>query len=259
MADQIDLSVGPLTFQAVAEGPADGVPVLLLHGFPESSWAWRFVQPALAAAGYRSVAPDLRGYSPGARPLDPQQYTISLLVDDVFGLADALGWERFHLVGHDWGGVAAWHAAGRDAARIRSLTVLSTPHPRAFAAAKSGATEEGDDQAAKSAYMDVFRQEGSEDVFLADDGEVFRAGLVGFGLDDASAAHYVGLRTTRDALTGPLNWYRAPPRLMPTRSGRWPRPRCTSGPMPTPSSVPAPPTPRAATCRASIASRSWRA
>lgn len=207
--DQIQIPLGPYIFDAVAAGPVDGTPVLLLHGFPETSWSWRFVQPALAEAGYRSVAPDLRGYSPGARPTEPSEYTIDELVGDVIGIADHLGWGRFHLVGHDWGGALAWQVAGRHADRLITLDVVSTPHPAAFALAKeAGPSPDGDDQAEKSAYMTWFRTPGSEHEILAEGGETLRAGLVTMGLDQESADHYVDRLTDPSVLVGGLNWYR---------------------------------------------------
>lgn len=209
MAETLSLVVDDLTFDAVADGPLDGPPVLLLHGFPETSHSWRFVQPQLAAAGFRTVAPDLRGYSPGASPTDPAEYSIRALVGDVLGLADVLGWPTFDLVGHDWGGAVAWHVAGRHPERIRRLAVVSTAHPVAFQRAKdAGPSPDGDDQAAKSSYMATFRQPGAEDLFLADDGAMFGGMLVGSGLDPESAAHYVARFSTAERLTGPLNWYR---------------------------------------------------
>ena len=210
MLDPITLSVGPLTFDAWADGPAEGEPVLLLHGFPESAHCWRFVQPALAAAGYRSVAPDQRGYSPGARPVDVAEYTMEHLVSDVLALADELGWDRFHLVGHDWGGAVAWQVAGRHPDRLRTLTVVSTPHPAAFAAAKkAGVSPDGDDQVAKSDYMQVLRSDGAEELFLNDESAVFRAVLEGSGLSAEDAEHYIGRFDTVEAVAGPLAWYRA--------------------------------------------------
>lgn len=205
----LELPVGQFTFDATAQGPADGEPVLLLHGFPEGAFAWRRVQPLLAAAGYRTVAPDQRGYSPGARPTEPAEYTMATLVDDVLGLADALGWDTFHLVGHDWGGAVAWQVAGRHPERLRTLTSVSTPHPHALAAAKSaGPSADGEDQAAKSSYMDTFRSDGAEDLFLADDRALFRLMMEGSGLDAESGAHYLEAFATREAMSGALNWYR---------------------------------------------------
>lgn len=203
------LSIGDLTFDLFVDGPEDGPPVLLLHGFPQSAACWRRVQPALAAAGYRTVAPDQRGYSPGARPTDPADYRMDTLVGDVTSLADALGWSTFHLVGHDWGGALAWHTAGRHGERIRTLTVLSTPHPAAFLAAKhGGASEDGDDQREKSRYMDDFRSEGFEDLLLADDRALLKLMVLGAGMDEESAALSLARFDSAEAVVGALNWYR---------------------------------------------------
>src|SRR5262245_13186854 len=99
---------GGLAFTADVAGPTDGALVLLLHGFPESRHSWRAALPELAKAGYRAVAPDQRGYSPGARPdpADLSNYAFDKLVTDALAIADAAGQagKRFHLVGHDWGG-----------------------------------------------------------------------------------------------------------------------------------------------------------
>lgn len=205
----IELAVGDLLFDAVAAGPTDGEPVLLLHGFPQGSHAWRRVQPTVADAGYRTVAPDLRGYSPRARPTDPDDYRIEVLVGDVLGLLDALGWERAHLVGHDWGGALAWHTAGRHPERVRTLSVVSTPHPAAFTAAKqAGPSPDGDDQAARSGYVDTFRSAEAEDLFLADDRALFKLLLEGSGLDPESAELCLARMTDRAELSGALDWYR---------------------------------------------------
>ncbi|WP_426573931.1 alpha/beta fold hydrolase [Aquihabitans sp. McL0605] len=207
--EHLELSHGALTFDAVADGPDDGAPVLLLHGFPETSHSWRFVQPQLTAAGLRSVAPDLRGYSPRARPTEASDFSIELLVGDVIAMADELGWDAFHLVGHDWGGALAWQTAGRHQHRVRSLAVVSTPHPSAFADAKqAGPGPDGQDQAVMSSYMDLFRQPGAEDMFLGEGGAGFQLLLEGSGLDAASAAHYATHFASTEALSGALNWYR---------------------------------------------------
>src|SRR5947208_638242 len=107
-----ELTMGAMTYDVRVAGPEDGALVLLLHGFPETSFSWRDVMPTLAEAGYRVVAPDQRGYSPRARPTDVDEYRMENLAGDAVGFADALGVERFHLVGHDWGGAVAWRVAG---------------------------------------------------------------------------------------------------------------------------------------------------
>ncbi len=209
MTEQLRIPIDDLTFDAIADGPEGGEPVLLLHGFPESAWCWRHVQPRLTVGGCRSVAPDLRGYSPDANPSEPEAFAIEILVADVLGLADALGWDRFHLVGHDWGGALAWHVAGRHPQRLRTLSVVSTPHPRAFLAAKhAGPADDGDDQAERSSYMQVFRQPGSEDLLLADDCAALRLALEAAGLDAESIDHHLGRLADPGAMVGALNWYR---------------------------------------------------
>ena len=102
---------------------------------PSGARSWRAVLATLGGAGYRAVAPDQRGYSPGVRPEGLGAYVIEELVADVGRFADALGRDRFHLVGHDWGGFVAWYTADRLAPRVRTLSAVSTPHPLAFAAA----------------------------------------------------------------------------------------------------------------------------
>lgn len=123
-----------MRFRVREAGPASGALVMLLHGFPQSGYEWRTVMPTLAAAGYHVVAPDQRGYSPGARPAGDDRYTLDHLVADTVAIADHYRARRFHLVGHDWGGAVAWAVAGRRPDLVERLTVLSTPHPRALAA-----------------------------------------------------------------------------------------------------------------------------
>ncbi|MBX3314228.1 MAG: alpha/beta hydrolase [Actinobacteria bacterium] len=203
------IPLGPFTFDAVVDGPPDGDPVLLLHGFPQSAACWRRVQPELAAAGYRVVAPDLRGYSPDARPPEAEAYRMEELVGDVLGFADHLGWSTFHLVGHDWGGALAWQVAGRHGDRLRTLAVVSTPHPAAFLQAKQGgASADGDDQATKSKYMDDFRSPGFEDLLMADDRALLRLMVLGAGMDEESAEASLARFTTKAEVVGALNWYR---------------------------------------------------
>ncbi|HKN52531.1 MAG TPA: alpha/beta fold hydrolase, partial [Amycolatopsis sp.] len=132
---QLRIPTAAGTFDAVAAGPRHGRKVLLLHGFPEFGIEWDRQLRALAAAGYRAVAPDQRGYSPGVRPPGIGDYRLDHAVEDVRAMADALGWHRFDLVGHDWGAAVAWIAAAEYSCRVRSLTAVSVPHLGAFAEA----------------------------------------------------------------------------------------------------------------------------
>ena len=205
--EDIQVPVGELTFDGIAAGPADGEVVLLLHGFPQTSWSWRHQLEALGEAGYRAVAFDQRGYSPGARPEPVGAYRADHLVADAVAVIDWLGPQRFHVVGHDWGGAVAWQVAARHPERLRSLTVLSTPHPRAFAAALAG--ELGGDQLDRSGYMAMFAAEGSEDALLADDAAGLRAIFAVSGLPEDDAAAYVDALRSKEAMRAALNWYRA--------------------------------------------------
>ncbi len=112
----------------VAEcGPEDGPMVVLLHGFPEFWWSWRHQLVALGEAGYRAVAPDLRGYGASDKP--PRGYDAYTLSSDVAGMVRALGAHRADVVGHDWGGVLAWTAATLHPELVRRLAVVGMPHP----------------------------------------------------------------------------------------------------------------------------------
>jgi pimeloyl-ACP methyl ester carboxylesterase len=200
----VELAVGDLVFEARADGPADGELVLLLHGFPQTSLSWRNQLDALAAAGYRAVAPDQRGYSPGARPADVAEYRVERLVGDVLGFAEALGVERFHLVGHDWGGAVAWQVAGRHPERLRTVTSVSTPHPGAF----RRSLQDGE-QRDKSSYILFFRTPEAEPFFLDNDAAGLRALYTASGLSDDAVEEYVRVLTQPGAMTSALNWYRA--------------------------------------------------
>lgn len=205
--EQIQLRVGEFTFDALASGPEDGELVLMLHGFPQSSYSFRYQIPAVAAMGFRVVAPDQRGYSPGARPEGVEAYTVSNLVADVVGMADALGRERFHVVGHDWGAAVAWQVGLAHPDRVMSLVPLSVPHPYAFGEALRSPTG---DQGGRSSYFQFFASDSAAATFLANDAERLREVYAGWGgLSDEDVQTYVDLLTQPGALQGALNWYGA--------------------------------------------------
>src|SRR5262245_9249721 len=110
----------------VAEA-GEGPLVLLCHGFPESWYSWRHQLPALAAAGYRAVAPDMRGYGRSDAPAEIDKYTVFHLVGDMLGLCDALGEKQAVIVGHDWGSIVAWTAALLRPDRFRGVVGMSVP------------------------------------------------------------------------------------------------------------------------------------
>ncbi|WP_032406080.1 alpha/beta fold hydrolase [Rhodococcoides fascians] len=120
-----------LEFDVLDQGPLDGPIVLLLHGFPERAASWSAVMNELNEAGFRTIAPDQRGYSPGARPKRRRDYRVGALVNDVVALIDEIG-APVHVVGHDWGAMIAWVTAGRRPDLVSSLTAFSVPHPGSF-------------------------------------------------------------------------------------------------------------------------------
>jgi pimeloyl-ACP methyl ester carboxylesterase len=213
------IRVGGLTFDAITAGPDDGRAVLLLHGFPQTSWSWRHVMPILADAGYRAIALDQRGYSPGASPDGVEAYAGEHLLADVLGVLDALGLASVDLVGHDWGAQVAWEVASLHPERVRTLTAISVPHPGAFLEALT----QDPDQQQRSAYMRDFRRPGFERILLAHDAAALRSV---FGKDDGvDVGHILSRLGTPEALRRALNWYSAqsaeraaatPPTAVPT-------------------------------------------
>lgn len=200
----IEIPVGDYVFDAKTAGPDEGEAVFLLHGFPQTSHEWRAQLPALAEAGYRAIAPDQRGYSPRARPLEVSEYSVVTLATDVTAMADALGIERFHVVGHDWGAAVAWAVAGLFPERIRSVAPISVPHPDAFAAVLS---DPASCQYQASSYFDFFVTPAATDLFISNGGANLRA--VYAGIPEADIDVYVAALGTREAMDGALNWYRA--------------------------------------------------
>lgn len=188
-----------LVLDAVGNGPQDGEVVLLLHGFPQTSWSWRGVWPSLVEAGFRVVAPDQRGYSPDARPVGIEHYAMTHLVADAVAVLDALGADTAHVVGHDWGAAVAWQLAGRHPDRVRTLTAVSVPHPVAFVEALRSDPE----QRARSRYMKDWADPGTENRLLEGGlGELF-------GIPAVDAAHYLERMREPGALTAALSYYRA--------------------------------------------------
>jgi pimeloyl-ACP methyl ester carboxylesterase len=189
-----------LTFDVSDSGPVDGPVVVLLHGFPANRHGYDEVVPILNAAGLRTLAPDQRGYSDGARPRRRRDYRAVEHQRDVLGLVDAAGAERVHLVGHDWGGALAWMVALAAPERLSGLTVLSTPHPAAMLRSLATST-----QLLRSFYVLVFQIPVLPEVVL-------RRRLAGLlrrmGLNSPSAARYARFMAGRGRLTGGLNWYR---------------------------------------------------
>ncbi len=195
---------GDLVFDAVVAGADDGEPVLLLHGWPQTSLSWSRVIPPLASSGLRVAAIDQRGYSPGARPSDVAAYATARLVEDAAGFLDALGWGTAHVVGHDWGAIVAWELAARRPGLVRSLTALSVPHPRALARALR--TDE--QQREKSEYLTFFRTApaAAAHVLLRDGATALRQ-VYGDAVHPTDIDAYAEFFAEDDALEASLRWY----------------------------------------------------
>jgi pimeloyl-ACP methyl ester carboxylesterase len=208
--DHLSLNANGLRFYAAASGPADAPLVLLLHGFPELSYGWRHQLGPLAASGLRVVAPDQRGYGYSDKPPGREAYRIDTLARDVTGIARALGRERFSIVGHDWGGIVAWHVASRHGGHVDRLAILNAPH---LQAARRFAWR-SPLQVLKSAYVGFFQWPALPELALgAADHALLaaalrrssRAGTFG----ETELAVYRQAWSQPQALTSMLNWYRA--------------------------------------------------
>ena len=176
-----------------------GTPVLLLHGFPDSSRLWRRQVPALVAAGFRTIAPDLRGFGESDRPSGVADYAVSRSIADVLSVLDALEVERPHVVGHDWGAGVAWALAALVPERVDRVVVMSVGHPNTI---RSPSIE----QREKAWYQLLFQFEGAaEELVRRDDWRLFRE-MVG---DAEDVERYVADLSRPGALTAALNWYRA--------------------------------------------------
>ncbi|WP_337188054.1 alpha/beta hydrolase [Phenylobacterium sp.] len=205
-------------------GPEGAPPILFLHGFPESARTWRH-QLADLAREYRVAAPDQRGYAGSDKPSEIADYSVDRLVADVFALADALGFGRFVLAGHDWGGAVAWAAALRDPGRLRGLVIANAPHPYVF----QDRLWRDRAQREASQYISAYRSPGAAAAIRA-------RGLERF-LDEALAPHlppgrltaadrraYVEEWSRPGALEAMLNWYAASPVVVPPADDPGPRP-----------------------------------
>ena len=204
-----------VTLNVAQAGPAEAPPVILLHGFPESHRTWRGLAPLLEDS-FRLVMPDQRGFAGSDRPAEVDAYRTDLLVDDIFALAEALGIERFALVGHDWGGAISWPAALRGDPRLERLAIINAPHPVIF---QKSVIEDADQRAA-SQYITAFRTPGFEKAAAAMGWETLFdksfSGHVDLAIIPAEErAQYVAEWSQPGGFAAMLNWYRASQLIVP--------------------------------------------
>jgi pimeloyl-ACP methyl ester carboxylesterase len=177
----------------------EGFPVLLLHGFPDSSYLWRHQIAALSGAGMRCIAPDLRGRGASERPDAVEAYAIRHSVADAIAILDGLEIGKAHVVGHDFGALLAWLLATAHPERVQKLVTMSVGHPSTF-------TQRSIRQREASWYQLLFQFEGiAEELLPRDDWRLFREWL----RDDGDTDRYIEELSQPGALTAGLNWYRA--------------------------------------------------
>jgi pimeloyl-ACP methyl ester carboxylesterase len=234
----IDLAITRLklptgvTLNVQLEGPEDGEPILLLHGFPESHRTWRDVVPILAR-DFRVVAPDQRGFGASDKPEGVEAYRTDRILEDLVALADALGLERFTLVGHDWGGAVAWLAALRHPERLSRLVIVNAPHPLIF----QKSLFDDPAQRAASQYISAFRNPMMEQGIEAMGLETFFTKTFASHADvsllsDAERQAYLDDWGRPGALTAMLNWYRASEIVVPAVGEEACAPAWTRAPFP---------------------------
>ncbi|MEV3903259.1 alpha/beta fold hydrolase [Mycobacterium sp. NPDC050551] len=198
---------GDLVFDVKDVGPPDGPVVVLLHGFPQHNDSWDAVIARLSAQGFRCLAPNQRGYSPGARPRRRRDYKTTELVADIGALIDASGADKVHVVGHDWGAAVAWGVASEYPDRLATVSPVSVPHPAAFL--KSMPTSK---QGLASWYMYVFQLPWLPEFLLTRNGGEFSTkSLQRIGQTRQAAERDTRAMLEPGAMTAGLNWYRAMP------------------------------------------------
>ena len=202
----VEVKAGEFIFNCRTAGiqnPGEGV--ILLHGFPTTSYMYVDLMGLLAENGYRVVAPDQRGYSPKARPKRLKEYRAEKIVNDVFSIADAFDFDRFHLIGHDWGASIGWGAAASQPNRVISWTALSVPHPKAF----FHALETDVDQKTKSRYFKFFKLPYIPEFYFSFNNYQVLTRNVWTSSTDKEIETFLDVFRDEGALKAGLNWYRA--------------------------------------------------
>ncbi|MER2599731.1 MAG: alpha/beta hydrolase [Caldilineales bacterium] len=204
------IATNGITLHVALAGPADGPPVVLLHGFPEYWGGWQRQIPALAAAGYRVIVPDQRGYNLSSKPRGVAAYRITHLMDDVIGLLDALGYRQVALVGHDWGAAVAWWVAGMHPDRLSKLAILNVPHTAVMFRALLHSWR----QLRRSWYMFFFQLPRVPESSLAANNwrnavRTLKGSTRRGTWTPEQIGGYRGAWSQAGAITAMLNWYRA--------------------------------------------------
>ena len=216
------IDIDEIRLHVVTAGDPHGLPVVLLHGFPEFWYGWRRQIPVLAAAGFRVIVPDQRGYNLSAKPTGVEAYRLQALSGDILGLIDHFGLEKVCLAGHDWGAMVAWDLAIHHSSRIERLAILNVPHPRVF----WDYLHRSPRQMLKSWYAGFFQVPALPEMLLrlGHFGPLARL-LISSGKPGTFASNemeeYKNAWAQPGALTAMLNWYRAAFRYRGGWKGDW--------------------------------------
>lgn len=199
------LPVGDFEFLVRAAGLQNkGQGIILLHGFPESSIMWTPLLEKAATEGYRVIAFDQRGYSPRARPKGVNNYQIEYLTQDVINVANQVGFDTFHLVGHDWGAVVSWNVAMEFPKRLHSLSTMAIPHIGVF----FDAVQNYPEQKKRSGYFKMLQTPILPEYKFVANKQQFYKQMMG-KTPKAYLDEYVALYAEHGAASATLNWYRA--------------------------------------------------
>jgi pimeloyl-ACP methyl ester carboxylesterase len=194
-----------IKLHTVLAGPPEGEPVFLLHGFPEAWFGWEKQIEPLVNAGFRVIVPDQRGYNLSDKPIGVDQYQMKVLVDDILGLADKLGYEQFHLAGHDFGAMVGWSLALREPGRVKRLVIANVPHPAVFKSyLRSHPT-----QMLKSWYAFFFQIPGLSEKLVSTRDWKFMTSAMPDYFSEGELNRYREAWRQPGAITGMINWYRA--------------------------------------------------
>ena len=199
-----------IRLHVVQAGPKSGVPVVLLHGFPEFWYGWRKQIPTLVEAGCRVIVPDQRGYNLSDKPRSVKNYNVDILAKDIIGLIDALGYEKVNLVGHDWGGIVAWKVAIKHPERLHKLGIMNVPHP----AVMKRFLQRDLEQMRRSWYAAFFQLPWIPEVVLQSGNwhrleQALRGKNNPRSFTDEDILKYKEAWSQPDAMTSMLNWHRA--------------------------------------------------
>ena len=218
--ETIEIEARGFTFEALVDGPEDGPLLILLHGLPRNNWEWHHQIPPMAAMGFRTVAPDLRGFCAGARPEGVEAYHIKEYAADILAIADALAGEGapFHLMGTSIGATMAWRIAALNPDRVLTLACMNIPHQGAFFEAAQKSDANAKEQREKFSYFKASSEDGNERA-------MFHRMLDKQGMPPEETDPYRTALDSDEALEAVYNYYRAIP--------LWQRDRLPKCPMPT--------------------------